>query len=111
VVYSKPKKYAVNTASKHIANIKTVVSKPKTRHSKINSYAKQITIASESDDDRYIQTLSFDGWAQLEQPTSSVGGTTKRPQMAIDWMRDWTAWRGFTRHHKKTLEYKARICI
>jgi hypothetical protein len=24
--------------------------------------------------------------------------------MAIDWMRDWTAWRGFTRHHK-------RLCV
>lgn len=56
----KTKKYAVNTASKHIANIKTVCIEAENKGLQVNSYAKQITIASESDDDRYIQTLSFD---------------------------------------------------
>lgn len=56
----KTKKYAVNTASKHIANIKTVCNEAEKKGMQVNSYAKQITIASESDDDRYIQTLSFD---------------------------------------------------
>ena len=60
----KTKKYAVNTASKHIANIKTVCNEAEKRDVKVHSYAKQITIASESDDDRYIQTLSF---KELEQ--------------------------------------------
>jgi integrase len=56
----KTKKYAVNTSSKHIANIKTVCIEAENKGIQVNSYAKQITIASESDDDRYIQTLSFD---------------------------------------------------
>lgn len=56
----KTKKYAVNTASKHIANIKTVCIEAENKGIQVNTYAKQITIASESDDDRYIQTLSFD---------------------------------------------------
>jgi integrase len=56
----KTKKYAVNTSSKHIANIKTVCIEAENKGLQVNSYAKQITIASESDDDRYIQTLSFD---------------------------------------------------
>lgn len=56
----KTKKYAVNTASKHIANIKTVCNEAEKKGMQVNSYAKQITIASERDDDRYIQTLSFD---------------------------------------------------
>lgn len=56
----KTKKYAVNTASKHIANIKTVCNEAEKKGIQVNSYAKQITIASERDDDRYIQTLSFD---------------------------------------------------
>lgn len=56
----KTKKYAVNTASKHIANIKTVCIEAENKGLQVNSFAKQITIASESDDDRYIQTLSFD---------------------------------------------------
>lgn len=55
----KTKKYAVNTASKHIANIKTVCIEAENNSITVNSYAKQIIIASESDDDRYIQTLSF----------------------------------------------------
>jgi integrase len=55
----KTKKYAVNTASKHIANIKTVCIEAEKKGIQVNAYAKQITIASESDDDRYIQTLSF----------------------------------------------------
>lgn len=55
----KTKKYAVNTASKHIANIKTVCIESDKKGIQVNSFAKQITIASESDDDRYIQTLSF----------------------------------------------------
>lgn len=56
----KIKKYAVNTASKHIANIKTVSVEAENKGIHVNSYAKQITIVSENDDDRYIQTLSFD---------------------------------------------------
>ncbi len=56
----KTKKYAVNTASKHIANIKTVSIEAENRGIQVNPYAKRITIASESDEDRYIQTLSFD---------------------------------------------------
>jgi integrase len=56
----KTKKYAVNTSSKHIANIKTVCIEAENKGIQVNSYAKQITIASESDDDRYIQTLSFE---------------------------------------------------
>ena len=60
----KTKKYAVNTSSKHIANIKTVCIEAENKGIQVNSYAKQITIASESDDDRYIQTLSLD---ELEQ--------------------------------------------
>ncbi|RTY81878.1 integrase [Flavobacterium sp. ZB4P23] len=55
----KTKKYAVNTASKHIANIKTVCIEAEKKGIQVNAYAKQITIVSESDDDRYIQTLSF----------------------------------------------------
>jgi integrase len=55
----KTKKYAVNTASKHIANIKTVCIEAGNKGIQVNSYAKQIIIASESEDDRYIQTLSF----------------------------------------------------
>jgi integrase len=56
----KTKIYAVNTASKHIANIKTVSIEAENKGIQVNSYAKQITIVSESEDDRYIQTLSFD---------------------------------------------------
>ncbi|MFV8268873.1 phage integrase SAM-like domain-containing protein [Flavobacterium sp. GT2N3] len=55
----KTKKYAVNTASKHIANIKTACIEAENKGIQVNTYAKQIIIASESDDDRYIQTLSF----------------------------------------------------
>lgn len=55
----KTKKYAVNTASKHIANVKTICNEAEKKGLQVNSYAKQITIVSESDDDRYIQTLSF----------------------------------------------------
>lgn len=56
----KTKKYAVNTASKHIANIKTVCAEAENKGINVNSYAKQITIASESEEDRHIQTLSFE---------------------------------------------------
>uniref|UniRef100_UPI00404AA6E4 phage integrase SAM-like domain-containing protein n=1 Tax=Flavobacterium sp. TaxID=239 RepID=UPI00404AA6E4 len=55
----KTKNYAINTSSKHIANIKTVCIEAEKKGIQVNSYAKQITIATESDDDRYIQTLSF----------------------------------------------------
>ncbi len=55
----KTKNYAINTSSKHIANIKTVCLEAENKGIQVNSYAKQITIATESDDDRYIQTLSF----------------------------------------------------
>jgi integrase len=55
----KTKKYAVNTASKHIANIKTACIEAENKGIQVDTYAKQIIIASESDDDRYIQTLSF----------------------------------------------------
>jgi integrase len=56
----KTKKYAVNTSSKHIANIKTVSIEAENKGIHVSSYAKQIHIVSESDDERYIQTLSFD---------------------------------------------------
>jgi integrase len=55
----KTKNYAINTSSKHIANIKTVCIEAENKGIQVNSYAKQITIATESDEDRYIQTLSF----------------------------------------------------
>ena len=60
----KTKTYAVNTASKHISNIKTVCIEAENKGIQVNSYAKQITIVSESEDDRYIQTLSF---AELDE--------------------------------------------
>lgn len=56
----KTKSYAVNTASKHIANIKTICNEAERKGLQVNPYAKQIIIASESDEDRHIQTLSFD---------------------------------------------------
>lgn len=55
----KTKNYAINTSSKHIANIKTVCIEAENKGVQVNSYAKQMTIATESDEDRYIQTLSF----------------------------------------------------
>ncbi len=55
----KTKNYAINTSSKHIANIKTVCIEAENKGIQVNSYAKQMTIATESDEDRYIQTLSF----------------------------------------------------
>lgn len=55
----KTKKYAVNTSSKHIANIKTICNEAERKGLQVNPYAKQIIIASESDEDRHIQTLSF----------------------------------------------------
>jgi integrase len=55
----KTKNYAINTSSKHIANIKTVCIEAENKGIQVNSYAKQITIATESDEDRFIQTLSF----------------------------------------------------
>lgn len=56
----KTKKYAVNTASKHIANIKTVSIEAEKKGIQVNPYAKHIVIFSESDEDRFIQTLSFE---------------------------------------------------
>lgn len=61
----KTKNYAINTSSKHIANIKTVCIEAEKKGIQVNSYAKQITIATESDDDRYIQTLSFSELNQI----------------------------------------------
>ena len=55
----KTKNYAVNTSSKHIANIKTICNEAERKGLQVNPYAKQINIVSESDDDRHIQTLSF----------------------------------------------------
>lgn len=54
------KKYAVNTASKHIANIKTVSIEAERKGIQVNPYAKHIVIFTESDEDRFIQTLSLD---------------------------------------------------
>ncbi len=56
----KTKKYALNTASKHIANIKTISIEAEKKGIQVNAYAKQINIFSESDEDRFIQTLSFE---------------------------------------------------
>lgn len=53
------KKYAVNTSSKHIANIKTICIEAEIKGKQVNPYAKNIIVVSESDDDRHIQTLSF----------------------------------------------------
>ena len=78
----KTKKYAVNTASKHIANIKTVCSEAENKGIQVNSYAKQITIASESDDDRYIQTLSFDELDTIR--TANI--TSEAHQNARKWL-------------------------
>lgn len=55
----KTKKYAVNTSSKHIANIKTICNEAERKGLQVNPYAKNIIIASESEEDRHIQTLSF----------------------------------------------------
>jgi integrase len=55
----KTKNYAINTSSKHIANIKTVCIEAENKGIQVNSYAKRMTVATESDEDRYIQTLSF----------------------------------------------------
>ena len=43
----KTKNYAINTSSKHIANIKTVCIEAENKGIQVNSYAKQITIATE----------------------------------------------------------------
>jgi integrase len=68
----KTKNYAVNTASKHIANIKTVsIEAERKGIIQVNSYAKHIVIFSESDEDKFIQTLSF---AELE--TIRITGLT-----------------------------------
>jgi integrase len=57
----KTKKYAINTASKHIANIKTVsIEAERKVKIQVNPYAKHIVIFTESDEDRFIQTLSLD---------------------------------------------------
>ncbi|MFT5253831.1 MAG: hypothetical protein ACI87N_002883, partial [Flavobacteriales bacterium] len=56
----KTKKYAVNTASKHIANIKTVSIEAEKKGIQVNPYAKHIVVFSESDEDRFIQILSFE---------------------------------------------------
>ena len=56
----KTKKYAINTASKHIANIKTISIEAEKKDIQVNPFAKQIIIFSESDEDRFIQTLSFE---------------------------------------------------
>lgn len=53
------KKYAINTASKHIANIKTISREAERKGIPTNSFAKYIEVFSEPDEDRYIQTLSF----------------------------------------------------
>ena len=56
----KTKKYATNTASKHIANIKTVCIEAERKGKiQVNPFAKHIVIFTESDEDRFIQTLSF----------------------------------------------------
>ena len=78
----KTKKYAVNTASKHIANIKTVCKKKEKKGIKVNSFAKQIIVVSESDDDRYIQTLSFTELDDIRKADI----TTEAHQNARKWL-------------------------
>ena len=57
----KIEKYAINTASKHIANIKTVCIEAERKGIiQVNPFAKHIVIFTESNEDRFIQTLSFD---------------------------------------------------
>jgi integrase len=53
------KKYAVNTASKHVANIKTIARETDRKGIPTNPFAKHIEVFSETEQDRYIQTLSF----------------------------------------------------
>ncbi|SCY25629.1 tyrosine-type recombinase/integrase [Flavobacterium caeni] len=53
------KKYAINTASKFVANIKTISREAERKGIPVHPFAKYIEVFSESDDDRYIQTLSF----------------------------------------------------
>jgi integrase len=68
----KTKKYATNTASKHIANIKTVsIEAERKGEIQVNPYAKHIVIFTESDENRFIQTLSFE-----ELETIRVTGLT-----------------------------------
>ena len=78
----KTKKYAVNTASKHIANIKTVCKEAEKKGIKVNSFAKQIIVVSESDDDRYIQTLSFTELDDIRKADI----TTEAHQNARKWL-------------------------
>jgi integrase len=58
------KKYSVNYAGKQIDNLKTVCLDAEKNDIKINPYSKQIEGFSESNEDRFIVTLSFE---ELEQ--------------------------------------------
>jgi hypothetical protein len=54
------KRYAINTTSKHIANVKTVSIEAERKGIQVNPSAKHIVIFTESDEDRFIQTLSIE---------------------------------------------------
>ena len=54
------KKYAINTASKHLANLKTLCIEAERKEILVNPFAKHIIVFAEADEDRYIQTLSFE---------------------------------------------------
>jgi integrase len=74
--------YATNTASKHIANIKTVCTEAERKGKiQVNPYAKNIVIFTESDEDRFIQTLSFDELETIR--------TTKLTSEAYNNARKW----------------------
>lgn len=54
------KKYAIGTASKHIANLKTLCNEAEKKGIQTNVFAKLINVFSESNEERFIQTLSFE---------------------------------------------------
>lgn len=78
----KTETYATTTASKHIANIKTVCIEAERKGKiQVNPYAKHIVVFTESDEDRFIQTFSFD---ELE-----IIRTTKLSSEAYNNARKW----------------------
>ncbi len=77
----KTKNYAIATASKHIANVKTVCNEAERKGVQVNAFAKHIVIFSERDEDRFIHTLSFE---ELE-----IIGTAEITSEAYDNARKW----------------------
>ncbi len=65
----KTKSYSMNYAGKQIDNLKTVCLDAEKMGLMINPYANQIESFSESDEDRYIVTLSFEELKKIEEVT------------------------------------------